>query len=96
MAIVVGYQCLFVKMFFNSNLEFQYEASFDLEKKSKVCLSSFKQGLYKSKRKCEICLGFIAVELQILIQFFLYGLGNVREDSVGHDFGICFVLFIFY
>ena len=72
MAIVVGYQCLFVKMFFNSNLEFQYEASFDLEKKSKVCLSSFKQGLYKSKRKCEICLGFIAVELQILIQFFFF------------------------
>ena len=70
MAIVVCYQCSFVKMFFNSNLELQSEAIFDLEKKSKVCLSSFKQGLYKSKRKCEICLGFIAVELQILIQFF--------------------------
>jgi hypothetical protein len=70
MAIVVGYQCFFVKTFFNSNLEFQYEARFDLEQKSKVGLSRFEEGLYKLKRKCEICLGFIAVELQILIQTF--------------------------
>ena len=54
MAKVVGYQCSFVKTFFNSNLELQYEASFDLEQKSKISLSRFKQGLYKLKEnvKC--------------------------------------------
>ena len=60
MAKVVGYQCSFVKTFFNSNLEFQYEASFDLEQKSKVSLRWFKQGLYKLKENVK-CLGFIAV-----------------------------------
>ena len=68
MAIVVGYQCFFVKIFFNSNLEFQYEASFDLEQKSKVSLSRFKQGLYKLKENVK----YVWVLLQFLFFAHVY------------------------
>ena len=68
MAKVVGYQCSFVKTFFNSNLEFQYEASYDLEQKSKVSLRRFKRGLYKLKENVK----YVWVLLQFLFFAHVY------------------------
>ena len=62
MAKVASYQYSFVKTFFHSNLEFQYEASYDLEQKSKVSLRRFKRGLYKLKENVK----YVWVLLQFL------------------------------
>ena len=80
-----------VKTFFNSNLEFQYEASYDLEQKSKVSLRRFKRGLYKLKENVKYVwvllqfLFFAHVYINIYNFYFFYtdiSISNWQIESV--------------